>query len=117
MNTTTRSDDQSTSKDEQGGRSDNHNGSGCGSRSEKNGRHGGKNDANDERERERNARSLTQMWNWTSPYDKLVASGPLPLMGQHSARNGADNRRLPRVQTGRECARERSNTRVLVRLG
>ena len=51
------------------------------------------------------------------PYDKLAASRATPLGGQNNARIGAGNRRLPRVQTSRKCARERSNTRMLVRSG
>ena len=73
---------------------------------EKNARHGGKNDANDERER-------VELED--DPYDKLAASRATPLGGQNDARIGAGNRRLPRVQTSRECARERSNTRMFVR--
>ena len=47
MRTIQEANDQPTSKDEQGGGSDHHNGSKCG-----NARHGGENDANGERERE-----------------------------------------------------------------
>ena len=58
------------------------------------------------------------MWNWrTTPCDKLAASGATPLGGQNNARISAGNRRLLRVQTSRECARERSNTQMLVRSG
>ena len=46
-----------------------------------------------------------------------MTNWPPAERSQHNAKIGADNNRLPREQTDRQCARERSNTRMLVRSG